>query len=336
MKTNKGQLKIFFMVAFGMPVVLGIFMAMGFYRGGDVSTFPIVWMYLPAAGVMAGALYAQRQKADTDSAEQDTVRLPKVFYVTFLVTTLLLALMAVAGVFDPSVNPAVIMNNGVILSSLICLIELIAMGKAKREAYGLTLTKNLGKSLLGALLFVLIYLIQTIGVTLLIYLFTGEGMETLTFNPQAGMWLGLILPLNLVLSFLPFLGEEYGWRYYLQPVFQEKFGLRRGVILAGLLWGIWHLPINLFYYSPQTGFQSILVQLAGCVGMGIFFGWVYMRTQNVWAVTLIHFLNNNLGLALFGVSAAGIERNWGDTLLAIVTYLVLYLPFLAMKEYRRK
>ena len=48
-----------------------------------------------------------------------------------------------------------------------------------------------------------------------------------------------------------FFGEEYGWRYYLQPVLQKRFGLRAGVIILGVVWGLWHIPDDLFrYYLP--------------------------------------------------------------------------------------
>ena len=60
-----------------------------------------------------------------------------------------------------------------------------------------------------------------------------------------------------------------------------------------------------------------------------------MRTGNIWAVTLIHFLNNNLGMALFGMTAAGVERNWADTIISIVLYLIVYLPFLLTREYKK-
>lgn len=57
------------------------------------------------------------------------------------------------------------------------------------------------------------------------------------------------LPLWAVLNLALMFGEEYGWRCYLQPILQNRFGPRRGVLLLGLLWGLWHLPLNLYYYS---------------------------------------------------------------------------------------
>lgn len=353
---SKERLRIYFALAFGMPVILGIFMAIGFHRGEDaaVSLFPMVWMYLPATAVMAGTLYADRKerRAARDSGTAGSEEagahrmeekagaepkpaLPRAFYLTFLIGTAGMVLLTVWNVFCPSMGNAVTVNYWMMAMSLICLVELLALGKGRREAWGLSFTKNGKRSLAGIGLFVLLYLLLT-GISVGIAQLCGQDSSAFAWNPAWASWLFLIMPLNLVLSFTAFLGEEYGWRYYLQPVLQEKCGLRRGVIALGLLWGIWHLPINLFYYSPDTALQSVLVQLAGCVGMAVFFGWVYLRTQNVWAVTVIHFLNNNLGMALFGVSAAGVERQWGDTMLTIALYLMIYLPFLFTKEYRAK
>ncbi len=56
---------------------------------------------------------------------------------------------------------------------------------------------------------------------------------------------------ELFLSFLPFFGEEYGWRYYLTPALQSRFGARRGALAVGVLWGLWHLPLNLFFTARR-------------------------------------------------------------------------------------
>ena len=41
-------------------------------------------------------------------------------------------------------------------------------------------------------------------------------------------------------------GEEYGWRSYFQPLLQKKFGIVKGVLLFGVLWELWHLPMVIF------------------------------------------------------------------------------------------
>lgn len=332
MKTNKKMLAIFFVIAFGMPVLLGIFMGIAFNRGQDVSAFPLVWMYLPSTAVMVGALVTKDEKNGGDGTKQP---LPKAFYVTFSAFTAAMAIVAVAGALMPEMESYIWISFLVYAVSLISLVELLVMKREKRAAYGLLLTKNWKKGLTGIGIFVLLYL-AICAVSAGFEFLIGESMETYSLNPYLINWLVIALPVNLLLSFTAFFGEEYGWRYYLQPVLQDRFGKKKGVIMLGILWGLWHVPINLFYYSPSTGIQSILVQLAGCVGMGIFFGWVYLRTQNVWAVTMLHFLNNNLGMALFNASVAGVERRWADTAASIVIYLLIYVPFLFTKEYRER
>ncbi|WP_236887285.1 CPBP family intramembrane glutamic endopeptidase [Clostridium botulinum] len=69
---------------------------------------------------------------------------------------------------------------------------------------------------------------------------------------------------------MPFLGEEYSWRYFLEHAFQERLGKIKGIIAVGLIWGIWHLPLNIMYYSPKTSLYSVLNQLIACTGYAIF------------------------------------------------------------------
>lgn len=332
MKTENKGLAVFFAIAFGLPVLLGIFMGISFYAGKSVDAFPLVWMYLPATAAMAAALIGREEKTD---AEGNRIKMPKVFYLTFCEVTALMVILLIVGSLIQGEQAAVWISFLVYGVSLVGLLELLFMKKDKRKAYGLGLVWNVKKSLQGIGLFILLYLLLT-GLGVVMALVMGESLSDFSVNPYFGYMLLVVLPLNLLLSFTAFFGEEYGWRYYLQPILQKKFGKKKGVLLLGILWGLWHVPINLFYYSPSTSLQSILVQVAGCIGMGVFFGWVYLRTQNVWAVTMIHFLNNNLGLVLFNASAAGVERHWPDTVFTIVIYLLIYLPFLFTKEYREK
>lgn len=332
MKAEAKGIGVFFAVAFGVPVLLGIFMGIAFFGGKSVDAFPLVWMYLPATGAMAGALACKAERTD---AEGNRVGLPKVFYMTFCGFTAAMVVLLAAGTFLQDAQTVIWVSWLVYAVSLVGLLELICMKKEKRKAWGLCLFQNTAKSLLGIAIFMLLYLLMT-GVSIGVSVLYGASLEDYPLNPYLPNMLLIVLPLNLLLSFTAFFGEEYGWRYYLQPILQQRFGKRRGVLMLGVLWGLWHVPLNLFYYSPSTSLQSILVQIAGCVGMGVFFGWVYMRTQNVWAVTVIHFLNNNMGMVLFNVSPAGVERQWPDTVFTIAIYLLLYLPFLLSVEYRKR
>ena len=46
------------------------------------------------------------------------------------------------------------------------------------------------------------------------------------------------------------LAEEFGWRGFLHPRAVGRFGLVRGSLLVGLIWGFWHLAYSV---TPEKG-----------------------------------------------------------------------------------
>ena len=83
---EKKQLKIFVAVAFGLPVLMGILMGIGYYQGSDVSAFPTAQMFYPAAGVMLALLFTRDKEKP----------FPRKFYYTFLAATVLQMVCAIA------------------------------------------------------------------------------------------------------------------------------------------------------------------------------------------------------------------------------------------------
>lgn len=48
-------------------------------------------------------------------------------------------------------------------------------------------------------------------------------------------------------------GEEVGWRGYLQPALLSQASFRRAIIIVGLVWAHWHTPVILMGYNyPET------------------------------------------------------------------------------------
>ncbi len=149
-----------------------------------------------------------------------------------------------------------------------------------------------------------------------------------------------IMPLNFLLGYIAFFGEEYGWRYYLQPLLQRKFGLRKGVLILGVVWGLWHLPLDFFYYvTPEYGLPMTVNQIINCVTLGIFLGFVYMKTENIWVPTIIHFLNNNLIMVVSGAFSADVLENnsvsWLEIPIMLLINGLLFGVFIFAKQYRR-
>lgn len=155
----------------------------------------------------------------------------------------------------------------------------------------------------------------------------------------------LFVPVNiLVVSGICFLGEEYAWRGCLQGKLQNIFGKRRGVILLGIVWELWHMPLWFMIYGPDQWKRIIwlvLVRMLHVVGLAIFFGWAYMKTKNIWCCVLLHGVNNE------AVSAFD-QMTGGDTaesinpfdlsnfdLITIFIAAITMLFFLLAKEYRK-
>ena len=158
-------------------------------------------------------------------------------------------------------------------------------------------------------------------------------------NPM--MWLNIAaLPINYFFVFIAFFGEEYGWRYYLQPVLQKRFGLRAGVRILGVVWGLWHIPDDLFYYTQTSGIQMIFAQQITCISLGIFFAYAYMKTQNIWVPVCLHYLNNNLIPIISGTFSADVLENqtvsWKDLPVALVLNGLYFGFFLLADVFKKK
>ena len=93
-------------------------------------------------------------------------------------------------------------------------------------------------------------------------------------------------------------GEEFGWRGYLQiRLFSERPLL--AAVTTGIIWGIWHYPINLRGYNfPEHPILGLLVFPISTVMLSIIFGWLRLRSGSVWSACLAHAATNSIGGSL--------------------------------------
>jgi uncharacterized protein len=81
------------------------------------------------------------------------------------------------------------------------------------------------------------------------------------------------------LVFVALLGgglEEPGWRGFALPRLQQRLNPLRATLVLGLLWGLWHLPVNgpLAFVVPLT--------------LAFFYTWLYNRSGSVLLCILLH------------------------------------------------
>jgi uncharacterized protein len=82
------------------------------------------------------------------------------------------------------------------------------------------------------------------------------------------------------------LGEEFGWRGFAYPQVVQRFGLVRGSLLLGAVWGLWHLGYGI---TPErAGFDLVEFSL-GMLELPLYsvlIAWVMERANRSMAVAL--------------------------------------------------
>jgi len=138
-------------------------------------------------------------------------------------------------------------------------------------------------------------------------------------------------------------GEEFGWRGYLLPKLMPLGG-RKAMLLIGIIWGVWHWPVILMGYEygfkyPGYPWAGPLLFLWVTFGLGIFLGWLTLRSQSIWPAVIGHAAINGIAGAaillttgqpnpLLGPLPVGIIGSLGY---ALVTIAIFVFPN-ALKE----
>jgi membrane protease YdiL (CAAX protease family) len=117
---------------------------------------------------------------------------------------------------------------------------------------------------------------------------------------------GLTIPMYLLITtvqavtIVPFinmfvaLGEEVGWRGALYPYLKEKFGVTKGRVVGGTIWGAWHWPLMIlagYEYGKDYIGAPVLGPIVFCIStvmMGILLDYVYEKTETIWLPSLMH------------------------------------------------
>ena len=329
---ERKKLYIFLAIAFGVMALMSVFMVIGLKGGKDLTVFVNAMMTYPACGVILGMMLFDRMEK----------KLPMVGFWAFLITSLLMVIFALKSAFAPQQmidSGAGLITNWnlysqyiLMLGSVIAYIAFWACGKEKRKNAGLS-RNNILLSVVMILVFLVLFFGRNYLALITANIMEGKGigdlseLNAMTFNPM-NWFNAAIIMINFPLTFIAFLGEEYGCRYYLQPIMQKIFGLRLGVILLGVVWGLWHTAADFMFYSTDSGPQVLVTQIITCVTMSIFFAYAYMKTQNIWAIAIMHFINNNF-IVVFSGGDVNVLQNqsitWSQMPIMIVRSLIFAL-----------
>jgi membrane protease YdiL (CAAX protease family) len=127
----------------------------------------------------------------------------------------------------------------------------------------------------------------------------------------------------LVVAVVPAVAEEFLFRGLVQRSIERKAGGLRAAVIAGVIFGAYHL--NPFGIVPL-------------VGLGIFFGWLVYRSDNLTIAVAAHFFNNFIACTAIylkmGEDFIALAPGGGATPLVILANVALFaLIFLAALYY---
>lgn len=241
--------------------------------------------------------------------ESEYPRRPRLFFIFFLAYTIIYVVLGILGLIMPAQVP-VYGAAGLALSGigLMFLILLRVIGGSETFA---RLGLGGGRPrdwLLYGLAFVIYYTIQT-GLNAVFDLGQPVDVEGMLGGLGVDLPLGGFLALAAFQAIVigPFLGlllafgEEYGWRGFLQGEL-IKMGKVRGILLLGVIWGVWHYPVILMGHNyPGRPLLGVVLMTGYTIGLAFVLGYIMLRTGSVWLVAFLHAVNNQTAAFLFGL-----------------------------------
>ena len=124
-------------------------------------------------------------------------------------------------------------------------------------------------------------------------------------------YFALMFPIALIGAFfnaLFALGEEAGWRGLLCPELEKKYGKSRAAVITGIIWGVWHTPINIMGYNygrdyPGFPILGVFAMCLSCIALGLWLSYFTSESGSIWPAALFHGSVNAIGS--LGITVSG-------------------------------
>ena len=102
-------------------------------------------------------------------------------------------------------------------------------------------------------------------------------------------------------------GIEMGWRGYLFPRLQLRWGARVAVVLTGVISGLWYAPLLAagFFYDQTPVFQALALMLGYCIIIGGVLAWLRMQSGSIWPSAFAQSMITSAAILHYWFASAG-------------------------------
>jgi membrane protease YdiL (CAAX protease family) len=93
------------------------------------------------------------------------------------------------------------------------------------------------------------------------------------------------------------LGEEPGWRGFALRVLERRHSPLTASLVLGVMWGLWHAPLDLSHGFGVSGPAAVLVRLVWTLPLAVLFTWIFDASGGSVVVALL--MHTSLNYTVF-------------------------------------
>ena len=129
-------------------------------------------------------------------------------------------------------------------------------------------------------------------------------------------------------------GEEIGWRGYLLTRLMDS-GWPRPVLISGLVWGLWHVPLIVTgqYASGGSAWLAVPIFVLNITVAAYLFAALRLASGSVWPAILLHGSWNAIIQGVFDTSTADVNLWVGESGLLVTAVNLLLVAWFVRRPF---
>ena len=332
---------LFLLFAFGLSwaIDLVLYLTSGYGNNAPTLLLLQLQMLIPAASAIFLGLFVFKDSQIAWSSTKGNARWFLVFYLFFTAVYTVMGILSLVNPDQGAIFSGVGSSFGIL--GLLVLVGLRSLGGRESfdqaglrggkirhwVGYGLAFVLYYG---LMTALNALFGLGKAVDVQQAMGSLGGSGMTPSIFMLLAAFQTVVAGP---IIGLLYGFGEEYGWRGFLQEQL-IRLGKRRGILLLGLIWSVWHYPVIWMGHNyPGYPLLGTLLMTVFTTSLAFILGYAMLKTGAIWLVAFLHAINNQtvsfFQLLVYTPSSPILSFNagiYGLIVLVLITLLILRDP----------